>query len=265
MERTVGDSISLITPGYDHAKSWLLERLRENNLPDVMLAHGSDLSVLHEGQARSLFSSVAGEYEARNPVRAELQMFHDPEGLLYPLYVVPMVMIYNKKFVDEKMLAKSWTDILCEKWTVVFPDRHAPISKVVLAYLKKSHPQEFAAFMQRVEFKNSPVEAVQTVALGKFQFGIANISFSMMAKQRNVEINWPAEGPVPIPQVLTWKKGARPSLTNIADVLRKPDLQQYLGQQGFWAVAGDMPPEVSWQSTWRGWPDFLAGIKALDE
>lgn len=268
LERTTGDTIEVTTPGHEHAKSWLLESMRENRVPDIMLAHASDFSVLENGQAHDLFSPIAGEYAAEHPLRDELELFKDPEGLFYPLFIVPMVMIYNKKLVNEEELLHSWTDLLATKWTVAFPDKDTPISKAVMAHLKKNHACEYEAFKNRVVFLNSPVEVIQAVAMGQYHLGIANISFSMMAKQRNVEINWPMEGPIPVPQVLVWKKQANPLLRNIADLLTNHEIQQYLGKQGFWPVGnathpGSVPLGGNWKNTWVGWESFMQSIKEL--
>jgi hypothetical protein len=269
LEKAADDKITLISTGHEHGSSWLREGMGENSLPDIMLAHASDFSVLEGGQAQDLFSRIAGGYAAEHPLRDELKIFHDPEGFFYPLFIVPMVMIYNRKLVNKEALHNSWSDLLADKWKVAFPDKDTPISKAVMAYLKKNHAREYAAFKTRVVFKHSPVDVVQAVAREQFHFGIANMAFSQMAAQRNVEVNWPLEGPVLIPQVLVWKKEANPLLTIIADVLTRPDIQQYLGKQSFWPVADSAPLHGIplgdvWNCTWSSWQAFLKSIQELE-
>jgi ABC-type Fe3+ transport system substrate-binding protein len=113
------------------------------------------------------------------------------------------------------------------------------------------------------------VEVLQAVGNGEFHMGISNVSFSMMAKQRNIEIDAPSEGAVALPQVLVWGAHASSELTALHDLLMEEKLQRYLEEQGFWATA-DIPedermPVARWKSVWAGWDDFFAGLRALEE
>ncbi|SMG43313.1 ABC transporter substrate-binding protein [Dethiosulfovibrio salsuginis] len=261
-----GGSISLKTPGHDHSKNWILESISEGGVPDVMLSHGSDFSVMDEvGWDR--LSSHSGW--AGNPsLHRDSTPFHDPEGKLHPIFVVPMVPVYNLNLVKADELTGSWSDLMNKNFKVLFPDKDTPISKAVMAYLKRTWPEEYPSFRKALSFGGSPVEVIQAVGSGQFHMGISNVSFSMMAKQRNVEIDPPSEGAIPVPQVLAWNDQASPELSVIHELLMEEDLQRYLEGQGFWAVA-DIPedgrfPVPRWKSPWSGWEDFFSGLRDLE-
>jgi ABC-type Fe3+ transport system substrate-binding protein len=179
-----------------------------------------------------------------------------------------MVPVYNRNLVQPGELAGNWFDLLDKSRKVIFPDKDTPISKAVMAYLKRTWPEEYPGFRKKVSFGGSPVEVVQAVGSGQFHMGISNVSFSMMAKQRNVEIDPPSEGAIPLPQVLAWNKQASPELSIVHEFLMEETLQRYLEEQGFWAVV-DIPengrfPVPRWKSPWAGWEDFFSGLRDLE-
>lgn len=267
-ERRTGERVLLKNPGNDHSKSWLLESIESRELPDVALSHASDFSVLDEGSRYGLFASTRA-WSGTPALHPESAPFHDPSGIFHPVFIVPMVPIYNGKVVQAAELRHSWADLFENDRKVLFPDKDTPISKAVLAYLHTTWPAEYPAFRERLSFGGSPVEVLQAVGNGEFHMGISNVSFSMMAKQRNIEIDAPSEGAVALPQVLVWGAHASSELTALHDLLMEEKLQRYLEEQGFWATA-DIPedermPVARWKSVWAGWDDFFAGLRALEE
>ncbi len=268
LEKEIGDIISVHTPSHDHSKSWLLESISDDRLPDIMLSHSSDFAVLENSKLKELFSETAGEYADVNPVMNEYRVFEDPDRLFYPLFIVPLVMFYNKKYVIKEELTHSWKDLLNDKWNVVFPDKHTPISKVVMAYLKRNYRDKYDTLKQKIVFGKSPVEVIHAVAAGRYHIGISNLSFSLMAKQKGLEINPTVEGAILLPQVLVFKKNSNPKLTKIADLLIKKEFQRYLGEQGFWPVYDtaqiDILPDGEWKKDWKGWKRFLEELQELE-
>lgn len=235
-----------------------------------MLCHASDLSVIDAPTRKKLFSGIARAYEKEHPIRKEFSAFSDPDGICYPLFIVPMVMFYNKKNGTADTLAGSWNDLFNLERKILFPDRDTPISKVVLAFLEKNYPDNYQAFLNRVAFGDSPVEVIQAVVVGKFDLAISNFSFSLMAKQRNIEINTATEGAIALPQIMLWKKGVSEKALLIADVYRDPMIHTYLGEQGFWPCLPDVPvglfpPGSAVEKDWDGWDRFLEGIAKTEK
>ena len=266
-EQRTGERVLVKTPGHDHSKNWVLESIASQELPDVMLSHASEFSVLEDRSARGLFAS-APAWSGTPPLHPESAPFHDPAGILHPVFIVPMVPIYNRKIVRPEELKGSWTDLFDGGRKVIFTGRDTPISKTVMAYLKKTWPEEYSALRRRVCFGGSPVEVIQAVGSGEYHMGISNLPFSVMAKQRNIEIDAPSEGAVAAPQVLVWSRQAGSGLSAMHGLLMEEGLQRYLEEQGFWAIA-DIPaseriPLTRWKSTWSGWDDFFAGLRDLE-
>lgn len=263
-----GANTVLTTPDFDHSKNWLLKGLAGDGLPSAALSHASDFSPLADSTLRELFTPVP-EWDGRPPFRSEAASFCDTAGLFHPVFIVPMVPVYNRKLIAKKDLTGSWTDLLVDGRRVVFPDRNTPISRAVLAYLKREWPDEYRDFRERLTFGGSPVEVIRAVGDGWYDMGVSNVSFALMASQRSVETYTPSEGAVVIPQVMAWSRGAPDELLYMRELLMEEGLQRYLEEQGFWAVA-DLSPEgcgsaTSWKSVWNGWSDFLEGLRALAE
>lgn len=264
----VGEPISIEIPSHDHSRSWLLERMGQGDVPDVILSHASDFAVLEKRELKEVFSEIAGEYAQKNPVESQYKLYEDANKLFYPIFNVPMVMFYNKRLVSEEALSHSWKDLLNEKWKIIFPNQHTPISKVVMAYFKKNHASEYERLKERVVFGKSPVEVIHAVARGDYHIGISNLSFSMMARQKKLEINHAVEGPIFLPEVLVFKKNSDPKLTKIADLLTQDGFQDYLGQQGFMPLHCPSKMDIlegdGWKKNWNGWDDFLRELRELD-
>lgn len=260
--------VNITSPGFDHSFNWLKEAIKNNDMPDYALSHATDYAVVDRDELNNVVSSNAKSYYEKNPLRSELSSFEDTQGNFYPMFIVPIVMFYNKNLIDKNKLTGSWCDILNEEFAVLLPDTDTPITKVVLGYLKKKYPEKYEAFVKRAVYKKSPVEVIQGVATGQYQIGISNISFSMMAKNRNIEINHAIEGAIPLPQVFTWLKSEHSHRTEIADILLNDEIQQYLGEQGFWAVktgvaVKDQDEKNTFKSTWVNWEVFFRDVTSV--
>ncbi|MCF4152184.1 ABC transporter substrate-binding protein [Dethiosulfovibrio sp. F2B] len=266
-ESRTGQVVAFKNPGFDHSRNWLLESISNGELPDVMLSHGSYFSVLNDEWEDLLLPRPS--WTGNPSLHPGSASFEDPSRRLHPVFVVPMVPIYNVGMVRPEALSGSWYDLVRRRKGVLFPDGNTPITKIVLAYLKKTWPDEFPLFLEGLSFGGSPVEIIQAVARGEFQMGISNVSFSAMAKQRRVEILPVSEGAVPLPQVLAWSRYASSDLSEeVLRLLMDEDFQRYLGEQGLWPVVDISEncrfPVPRWKSTWEGWEDFLSGLRDLE-
>jgi len=121
LEQGIGDKIALYTPhdaeySTNCSELWLEPCIEKGILPDVILTHATEFASFKSRKESDLFSNIAGQYAKENPVREELAMLNDPEGLFYPLFVVPLVMCYNTQIVKREDLKHSWTDLFNEKY-----------------------------------------------------------------------------------------------------------------------------------------------------
>jgi|GEM_PF-1191380 len=274
LEKRIGDKISLYTPHdieycSNCSEEWLGSSIKKGILPDLMITHVPEFASLGNRVESGLFSNVAGQFASEHPVREELQMLTDPHGLFYPLFVVPMVMFYNTKKIQENELKHSWSDLFNKKFKVILPNRDKPLSRAVGAYLKHEFPDKFPEFEERAVYEGSPPSVIKSVISGEYDIGITNFSFAMMAEGRGIAINPPKEGFVLLPQVIVWKKGADEKLKIIADLLMHEDMQNYLSKQGCWpALSGipihDMIAYNGRLENWQGWESYIEEVSEFD-
>lgn len=275
LEKNFGDKITLYTPHdpeytMDCSEEWLAPAIEKGNVPDIMVTHAPEFASVENRVESGMFSELIGQYAKENPVREELSMLTDPEGLFYPLFVVPLAMFYNTKNINEKELKNSWTDIFNKKYKVRFPERDKPISRAVGAFLKHKFPKQFSEFEKRVVYEGSPAHVVKSVISGEYDIAVTNISFAMMAEGRGITINPTTEGFVLLPQVLVCKKEVGEKIKIIADLLMCEEMQTYLGEQGAWpALKGiSMCDTIALNGrlkNWQGWQAYTQEISEFDK
>jgi len=274
LEKEIGDKITLYTP-HDEEYSmsckepWLESCIKKDILPDIVLTHATEFASLKSRNEGGVFSNIGGQYAEENPVREELSMLEDPEGLFYPLFVVPLVMCYNTKMVNPEDLQHSWADLFNEKYKVFLPAREKPMTRAVGAFLKRNYPQQFTKFEEKAVYGGSPKDVMKSVISGECHFAISNISFAMMGKNKNVALNMPSEGVVLLPDVLVWKKNSSEKLKRIAELLMRQDIQDYLGEQGNWpalksAKMGDTITYIDQLKSWEGWDTYIKAVSDFD-
>ncbi len=268
--RETGEEMSLETPGHDHSVNWLSEALREGGLPDVALTHAVDLAVIEKERKQKLFDSLESLYE-KYPVRKETAHLSDLDYLVFPVYAIPLVMVFNSRNSAKEKLSGTWKDLLNSELNVIFPDMHTPISQTVLSYLKQRYPNEYQAFLSRLTFGKSPVEVIQALVSGRsgrFELAISNLSFARMARQKGIEVNMPVEGSILLPQVLVIRKDAGETAYRAAGIFLEEELQNYLGAQGVIPVSpdaelNDTDPAILniCQEVWTDWEDYYRRMR----
>lgn len=275
LEEKIGDRISLYTPHSpeytkDCSEEWLAPAIEKGIVPDVILTHATEFAALDNRANIGLFSNMAGRYLKENPVRNELGMLTDPQEIFYPISVTPLVMIYNTEKIKEEELEHSWTDMLNDKFKVIFPDRDKPLCRAVGAFLKTQFPERFPAFEKRVLYDGSPNSVVKAVASGEYDMAITNYSFAEMAQGKRIEINSPKEGYILLPQVLVWKKGTDEKLTALADLMMSEEMQYYLAEQGAWPARMGIPMchTIAYNqqlTNWQGWDSYVKSVSEFDK
>lgn len=270
LEESVGDKIALYTPHspeytMDCSEEWLAPSIEKGIMPDVIITHATEFASITNRV--ELFSTLSGAYAEENPVRDELSMLKDPDGIFYPLFVVPVVMCCGKRTVGG--LSHSWADLLNEKLKVVLPDRDKPLSRAVGGFMKSRYPEQFDAFEKRAVYNGSPNNVVKSVISGEYQVAVTNASFGMMAKNKGITLNIPSEGVVLLPQVLAFKKDSDDRLKAIADLMMSSDIQDYLGEQGNWPARADSPMGETIQYNeqllnWQGWDTYVHEVSEFD-
>ncbi len=275
LEEKIGDKVALYTPHdpeytSDCSEEWLASAIEKGIVPDVIVTHATEFAALENRSEVGLFSDLSSRYLKENPVREELSMLIDPQGIFYPISVTPLAMIYNTEKIKEHELKRSWADLFNEKYKIIFPDRDKPLCRAVGAFLKAKFSEQFPAFEKKVVYEGSPANVVKAVASGEYDMAITNSSFAAMAQGRKIAINAPKEGYILLPQVLVWKKGTDERLTALADLLIGEEMQRYLSEQGAWPVRKDIPicDTVAYNqqlTSWQGWDAYIKAVSEFDK
>jgi ABC-type Fe3+ transport system substrate-binding protein len=134
--------------------------------------------------------------------------------------------------------------------------------------MKRLLPDCYEDFLANTVFQGSPVDVKNAVDEGRYPLGIANVSFSRFARQKNIGVVWPAEGAFFAIQVIVWGKDADNRLLDLCQYLVSRPMQEFFAHQGYIPVIPDvaLPPEAEENNCrliWEGWDRFFeiyAGI-----
>jgi hypothetical protein len=236
--------------------------LTATQMEDMIITYGSDFATIGRAGARDVFCPCLGQF----PLREELTSrgLADPEGYFHPIFLIPLIIIYNRQLITEKEVPQTWGDLLDARWhgRILFPERHLPASRAILALLQHLFPDRFQAFLANIVFKGSPVDVKNAVDEGQFPLGINKVSFARYARHKNVAMIWPAEGAFCLPNIMAWKQGADAALLDLGQYLRSVPVQDFFLRQGYIPVIDGLPmlPEAELNDCrllWRGWDWFF--------
>lgn len=253
-------------PAHDHSISWLEERIKSRDIPDMAMAHISDFSKAKDLGADLFFQPSPMDLTAS--IRPEFQKFYQRESMYTPIYFMPAVLIMKDTGVESASSIYSWEKVAQMNTPIAMPDSDTPISKVVLSFLKKHSPLLYEAFLSKVTFVGSPPQVIEKVIAGEFEIGVANQSFSLMGESRGIQILPVEEGAIPLPQVMVQKRNSR--ITNPMEISMKASLQQYIQKQGAWPAMGKdelcgFQKDNQWIAEWDSWEEMLKIIGSVEK
>lgn len=234
---------------------------------DMIITYSSDFAFVGREGAKDAFSPLSGEF----PLREELASrgFTDPDGFYHPIFLIPLIMIYNHRMISEEQAPRKWEDLLEAKWhgKVLFPERHLPASRAILGLLRNLYPDRFETFLANIVFKGSPVDVKNAVDEGQYPLGINKVSFARFSRQQNVAMIWPEEGAFCLPNIMVWRRGVDKALLELGHYLRSAPVQDFFLRQGYLPVISGLPmlPEAvlnDFRILWRGWDWFFDVAKA---
>ena len=229
---------------------------------DMIISYGSDFAEIGREGARETFCACPGRF----PLREELASrdLADQEGYFHPIFLIPLLIIYNRRLLLGERVPQSWEDLLDARWhgRVLFPERHLPATRAILALMRQLFPDRFQDLLENVVFKGSPVDVKNAVDEGQYPLGINKVSFARHARHKQVAMIWPAEGAFCLPNIMVWRQGADKVLLELGEYLRSVPVQDFFLRQGYIPVAAGLPllPEAAdngCRLLWRGWDWFF--------
>lgn len=240
----------------DH-DSTLLNDYESGNLPVLYIGMALDFAHLSTSEKADNFEPISGF-----PLGSELTDigFRDSGEHFQVFAVVPFATIYNKNIV--KHPPTKWSDFRNEYYAgkIRFPVRQLPVARVITTNIQDKE------FLDNCVFAGSPIEVVNAVDKGEYEFGMVNLSFSRVSRHKNTQILWLAEGLYCMPLVIVVRKGQLAKVKKIINYVYSREIQEFLVQQSFIPALAQLPwPSILLENNnkiiWKGWNNFLSNLK----
>lgn len=271
LEESLKEQISLVTPhdkmySVDCSEEWLGQAIERDLVPDVIVTHATEFAT----KKLDTLELFCKDDTLQTVVREEFSQLMDPCHRLFLVCVTPLVMVYNPQRVDESELKHSWEDVLCPRYSILFPDRDKPLSRAAGSYLLKHYPNQFDDFERRVVYDGSPASVMKQVSCGDYDIAMTHYPFALMGNQKNLAINMPIEGCILLPQVLTCLKDRKHLLPYVHSLLMQGSVQEYLQEQGLWSVHQDIELAENYAEcakqigSWQGWQEYIQAVADFD-
>jgi ABC-type Fe3+ transport system substrate-binding protein len=248
-------------------ESTLLKELREGRTPALYLGHATDFGRLQPQEIATYFETLP-DLPLGTPLKT--LGFAYPDRYFHPITVIPFGVIYNKNLAGPD-LPQNWLQFQDPKYygKIIIPDRQRTISKVVMATLRSSYPDTYEQFIAHCSFSGSPIDVVNAVDTGEYQFGMVNVAFSRFSRLKNTGIIWMEEGTLCMPQVVAVGKGQYEQVRRLIDYIFGDEIQNFFTMQGFLpTVSGEVPAVLNHDDLkliWNGWNDFLRAVAQVAE
>lgn len=275
LETVLEDTIKITSPHdaeyYDEEPERWLSRAVENDIvPDITFVNSPELAdFVKDKKVSDVFEPFSPAYQKKHEVRDEMNALIDPNGILKPVSVTPLIMIYNKDLVRDEDLTHSWADIFNPAFNVIFPHRTKPLVRAAGGWLLHTYKDRFMQFDTEAVYRGSPSDVVRAVASGEYHLGMTLYPFAQAAPHATVGLNYPTEGLIPMLQTVMLKKGVDPRALYLVDMLLSSDIQCFLSTQGTWVVHtecqhGDDFTYRQLLKTFSGWDSHLQQVQAFD-
>lgn len=240
-------------------KSSLLNGLLEDQLPILYIGMAFDFAIMGDETLSNSFEMMP-ILEAR-PELKEKGFNNYNYGQVFA--IVPFAIIYNKNLVAKP--PRSWLELISEKYygKIRLPMPQLPVSRVTKAIVQDMFPNNWEDFFNNCIFSGSPIDVVNAVDNGECEFGMVNLSFSRLSRQRNTRILWPTEGVGCMPLIVAVRKGELVKVRRIIDYIFSEEVQEFLALQSFIPVLSktklpDLISENQVNIIWPGWEAFLS-------
>ncbi len=272
IESKIGGKIKVSSPhDYEEKEhgieSWLENCIKNDNLPDIMLSHASDITVLENyDDIGKYFEPIFKDFYNEHPLQKGLESFVDKDGFFYPLFFICMLLVYNDKKVDASELQGSWKDLFNPKYKSVITSDFKPPSKTLGSYLISKSPELFGDFL-KLDRINSPIAIIKQLQKGAYDIGLSHSSFAITGNTDDVGIDYPKEGLGILPQLIMVKKGSDKKLLAVVETLLEEDFKNNLVKLGFVCPQEGVKNDsklIENIKPWDGYRNFIKSVSDFD-
>ncbi len=245
----------------DH-DSTLVSSIKSGKAPTLYIGQAVDFGELTTKE-------IGDSFEVMHdlPLRKELSdRGFNGKGYLNVFTVIPFGIIFNKNNVSR--FPAKWSDFLDDyyKGRIRIPDRQRTVSKVIVFSMQEMFPKEYEKFLENCCFEGSPIDVVNAVDNGEYEFGMVNIAFSRFSRKKNTDIIWLEQGAYCMPLIVAVGKNKLGKVDKIVDYMFSKEVQNFLALQGFIPASPAVElPELLIKNNcnviWQGWEKFLSSTK----
>lgn len=242
----------------------MLEQIKAGNvaeIPDILVILRPEILRERDYLVNSGFFDMDYRYDTNSFIRSK--NFIDDRWVLKPIYIVPLLIIYNKGVEDPPV---SWQSLMDEQFNakILCTGETTPPAALFKYYLIHYYGDRGKDFVENgVAYRGAPIDVNLAVGKGEYDIGIIPLSFAKFSRGKNTSVCWPREGALALPQVMLLKKGYSEDVKRAADFLISEEKQRNLSQMaGFVPVIPNIPipAEVTQNDRgliWEGWDWFI--------
>ena len=242
----------------------LMEKIRAGRIeevPELIVTIRPELHGEKKFLAKTGVFDSGYRYQADSFI--ESKGFMDDQWIMKPIFIMPLIIFYNRAL---KNPPASWEDLLEPRFKgkiLATNEMTPPASLLKLFYIHHFKEAGKDFIEKNLNYKGLPVDVNRAVAKGEFDIGIMPLTFAKFSKDNNASYCWPAEGALPLPQVMLLKKDFSEDAKKAADYLISKKTQEFLSQKaGFIPIIPDvLPPrelkENQMNLLWNGWEAFI--------
>ncbi len=175
-----------------------------------------------------------------------------------PLLFTPIIMLVNK---DVKNQPTSWLDLLDERFNgkIIAPDSKTPVSIAFNFFMKDlAGGRDVNKFLSVIKYSGLPFDVITGVNKGYYDIGLLPLPFIRYSMGKNLNVVYPNEGTIIIPEMMFLRKNASQSAIDIAKYLLEKNVQRFFSQLGaLIPVIEEIPLPVEIKNNpnfyWKDW------------
>jgi len=241
-----------------------LEKIKEgkiDEIPDIIVTVRPEL--LWQRDYLKSLDIFDDEYKYSLDSDLESKGLLDDNWILKPIYIMPIVIFYNK---DMENPPQTWNDLLDPRFKgkIITTDEATPPAVLFKQFYKQALGQKGEDFAKNnVDYVGLPIDVNKAVSNKEYDIGIMPLSFAMFSKDNGSAICWPKEGALHLTQVMIMKKGYNEETKKAADFLVSQKAQEMFSNgANFIPVIPNIEAPKQYKENnktlfWKDWDSFI--------
>jgi ABC-type Fe3+ transport system substrate-binding protein len=251
-----------ITPSSSSEELKYFESIFEENsiekLPELIVTLQPEiLRYLEREEVRDQFVDFDTSFPALRNDLIEKNL-NPYENYIKPLLFTPIIMLVNKELENPPEL---WTDLFAERFNerIIVPDTKTPVSIAFKFFMKDlANDDNVETFLSNIKYSGLPFDVITGVNKGYYDVGLLPLPFIRYSMGKNLNVVYPKEGTIIIPEMMFLRKNASQNTIEIARYLLEKNVQRFFSQLGALIPVIEeipLPAEIKNNPNfyWKGW------------